>query len=539
MDLILRVANRFTQAHFKVTAEALTKSWLMGVRRGFLSLLKPHIGDYDDVFRALDQLDNFVEGLKEQVRLVYRGPFQHTNFDGVDKRSVAIEAEFTRLSKQLYEARSTARHWSEWMDGTATGYKWGENRKPDAEHMLKQYQTNFADTIGGHVPTRVQRSKGKYNTTKFVDIMGFLDRILKMLYEEAKEIEELNSDGTTYTPESAYSEFDLSGMKVIVSDTSLGAYDINQYVKYLKEAHVRLKAKGFGKVWYGTVFIECDACGGVNKNDGGGVGGHFNIQKDWVKIFSRPSSFIVELMAHELGHRHWFKGMSSGQRARFESLVKVQRKPKLRPIDEAQIYKAIDLAENSIDDVATKAKEIAKSGNIEGLYWKVSNDLLAPLKKVLRDHSVTRAILDGTAPQAAKDLRPLEDAAQKSLVEIEEWARKAYDFGGNKPKNPGGLESWLMQMFDRTREAKRAVIAYFEAIQEASTPGFDPKDTRTVLPVSEYGSSNIDEAFAEVFMQYIMGEDLNRDQLESFKSVFSSVEESLVDISLHRTTETL
>jgi hypothetical protein len=48
-----------------------------------------------------------------------------------------------------------------------------------------------------------------------------------------------------------------------------------------------------------------------------GVGGHYNIQKNHVKIFSRPGPFIVELMAHELGHRYWYKHMSSTQRARF------------------------------------------------------------------------------------------------------------------------------------------------------------------------------------------------------------------------------
>lgn len=518
MDLILRVASRFTRTSFKVTAETLTKSWLMGVRRGFLSLLKPHIGDYDDVFRALDQLDKFAENLKEQIRLVYRGPFQHTNFESGGKRSVAIEAEFTRLSKQLYEARSTARHWSEWMDGTATGYRWGENRKPDAEHMLKQYQANFADTIGGHVPTRVQLSKGKYNNTKFVDIMGFLDRILKMLYEEAKEIEDLNSDGSSYNPGSAYSEFDLNGMKVIVNDTSLGAYEINEYVKYLKEAQVRLKAKGFGKVWYGTVFIECDACGGVNKNDGGGVGGHYNIQKDWVKIFSRPTSFIVKLMAHELGHRHWFKGMSSGQRARFESLVKVQRKPKLH-LDKDELSKARNTVEDGIDDIAGKAKEVANSGNVEGSYWKIVN-LIKPVREALLKYN-TQAIVH-LAPDVAKDLRALEHTIRESLVQIDFWAGKSHDFTGSKPQKPGGLESWLMQMFDRTREARSVTDSYFQAILEASASGFDPEDARAVMPVSEYGTSNIDEAFAEVFMDYIMGEDLNRDQLESFKLVFSS-----------------
>jgi len=496
----------------RVTAETLTKSWLMGVRRGFLSLLKPHIDDYNDVFKALDRLDKFVEDLKEQIRLVRRAPFRHTDFADTEnkhKRAQQIETEFQRLQKQLNEARSTARHWAEWMDGTALGYKWGENRKPDAETMLQHYRTTFADTIGGHVPTRVQRSKGKYNTTKFADITGFLDRILKMLYEEAKTIEELDTDpGFSYS-ESAYSEFDLHGMKVIVNDTSLGAYDINEYVKLLGKAYALLKAKGFEKVWHGTVFIECDACGGVNYNDGGGVGGHFNIQKDWVKIFSRPSSFIVKLMAHELGHRHWYKGMSSGQRARFESLVKVYRKPELRPIDENQLAKSQDDVENGIDDIAHKCKQVAASGEVSTLYWKV-RDMLTPIYKTLDSYETGGA---------SKNLHDLRSTAKRHLHDLSEWVNRAYDYVGAKPQKQGGLDAWLEQAFDYTRAARHTSFEYFEAVKKAATPDFDSEDTRTILPVSEYGKSNISEAFAEVFAHYIMGEDLSRDQLESFKAV--------------------
>jgi hypothetical protein len=55
-------------------------------------------------------------------------------------------------------------------------------------------------------------------------------------------------------------------------------------------------------------------------------------------------------------------------------------------------------------------------------------------------------------------------------------------------------------------------------------------DPRAVLPVSEYGKSNIGEAFAEVFAHYVLGADLTRDQLESFRSVLSSEDDVLARI---------
>lgn len=44
---------------------------------------------------------------------------------------------------------------------------------------------------------------------------------------------------------------------------------------------------------------------------------------------------------------------------------------------------------------------------------------------------------------------------------------------------------------------------------------------KPVTPVSDYGKSTIEEAFAEVFEHYVNEKDMNRDQLESFRSVLA------------------
>lgn len=44
---------------------------------------------------------------------------------------------------------------------------------------------------------------------------------------------------------------------------------------------------------------------------------------------------------------------------------------------------------------------------------------------------------------------------------------------------------------------------------------------KPVTPVSDYGKSTIEEAFAEVFEHFVNGKDMNRDQLESFRSVLA------------------
>lgn len=55
-----------------------------------------------------------------------------------------------------------------------------------------------------------------------------------------------------------------------------------------------------------------------------------------------------------------------------------------------------------------------------------------------------------------------------------------------------------------------------------SGPEDEAGNEKPVTPVSDYGASSIEEAFAEVFERFVMGGDMSRDQLESFKSVLSS-----------------
>jgi len=51
------------------------------------------------------------------------------------------------------------------------------------------------------------------------------------------------------------------------------------------------------------------------------------------------------------------------------------------------------------------------------------------------------------------------------------------------------------------------------------------KDTPQVSPVSDYGGNSISEAWAEVFARYVLGGDMDRDQVESFKTVLRGASE--------------
>ncbi len=367
------------------------------------------------------------------------------------------------------------------------------------------------------------------NTLDSFDPTKWVDRMYEML--------QANYSDRALQETGAFREFDLHGMKVVVDDRTVDSSDIQKYVRYLKEAHAKLKAKGFAKAWYGTVFIRCKECGGVNPNTGGGTGGWFEIGPDTVTIFNRPGAFIVELMAHELGHRYWFKQMRAEQRAQFSDLVKVHTAPrptnpinvrmvKDRDIIEGarnQVLRAQDRAEQRLERVRkydlAHITPLAQHGvGQDG--WAFTDDIISAMESLDVD----------------KDLGPevagLKDDVYKTRAKLTEH------FNGFSLVHSEGHQEWLdeaKQLIDqiaaealifidfatqrhneRAREklkADPATLAWVDSLENNPAP---------VPAVSTYGASDIDEAFAEVFAHYVMGYDMTRDQMESFQAVLKT-----------------
>lgn len=98
---------------------------------------------------------------------------------------------------------------------------------------------------------------------------------------------------------------------------------LDKYIPYFQDAKALLDRRGFGKVWYGPVFVGCPSCGGENPHGKHfGVGAHYVHSNDQIVVFLDPKPFLVELLIHELGHRYYYKFMDRGDRARFDSYFK-------------------------------------------------------------------------------------------------------------------------------------------------------------------------------------------------------------------------
>lgn len=350
--------------------------------------------------------------------------------------------------------------------------------------------------------------------------------------------------------EPAYRQFDLKGMKVVVDDQSVTDDQIKAYIRYLLEAEHRLRSKGFAKVWYGTVFISCESCGGVNPNTGGGTGGDYTIHKETVRIYSRPSSFIVELMAHELGHCFWFKQMTETQRERFKALVKTREGG--RP--EKTVYKKIEfsthmrarnesyrLSQGLLKAVTSVVQEISRSSSPAKAIAEAQSRLTQ-----LADEFALFAVMDTYHSTAKGTAR---EANKKAIDATWDAKREVYQFAKNVEGQADtdlttALTNWLSEAKAKIERADKLTQEFLDAAYEGYNKWVDEEllrvdnayqqnevnKDRPVLPVSSYGASNIDEAFAEAFAHYIMGYDMTQDQIESFRAVLKTAGERIAEI---------
>jgi len=312
-DLAGKIARCFV-------ADRLTKQWLMGIRRTWLKLMKPSISSWDDVIRAIEQLRAFVDNLRQEIR--YNRPGAKGYLD--DRFQAKLDKALDGLEEAIRSTLSTAKHWRR-VDEDPETFGRGFFRKEEGEYMFERFRDHFVETVSTSEPVR-----GGHGRHQPVELTKLLDRALKLLREDAAVIQkhdEANPEAP-FESESAFTEFAIGKMKVVIDDKTVTRGEINYYAKLLIEAKRRLEKRGFGKVWYGELFVRCKDCGGENEYGAElGVGGRYHAGPNTIKVFQRPGPSVVGLLVHELGHRWWFKHMSRANRLRFQDWIEAGLSP--------------------------------------------------------------------------------------------------------------------------------------------------------------------------------------------------------------------
>jgi hypothetical protein len=376
-------------------------------------------------------------------------------------------------------------------------------------------------------------------------IMDWVDVVQKDL------IEKFSAQAQEANPTPTVTDFDMYGMRVIIEDSKVTPDDTRLYIRYLDETYNRLRAKKLESAWYGVVFIQCESCGGVNQNGADlGVAGRYNIGKDVVMIYARPSEHIVGYMAHELGHRYWFHQLSSRQREFFESLVRVHKNKKPEKTRDPYIIppEKIKKGKNQILDLlGAIAEPLGNMTDSKLGYQETLAKFGPPLEEAAKKHrdELSSVFTNTTWKRGTPEIEKLYwDAFAKSKAlyvyfkAAPKLALKLTKYPDEEAKNTAFkaiLAAWAKKGIALIDESMKTSFAFIdESIKDSNakelqetnielrTKAWEDEwdaDPREVLPVSDYGRSNIGEAWAEVFRSYVMNWDMSRDQLETFKLI--------------------
>jgi hypothetical protein len=330
----------------------------MGVRRGWLKLMDPPIGDWGDVHRAYKNLELFVKNLGEQVFYARRGPYTGSPTMSEGEK---VQKLLGQMSAAIDDLAGKAKHWQSVQEGKSLpGF-----RQEEGESMLNLYRTNFP----GASDVSLERSPGKWKNVSLTDLM---DKVLKILREDAARVKDHDDKHpeTPYENLNVFKEFDLHGMKIVIGDPKALPSEINSYVRYLKEAYQRVQQKGLGKLWRGTLLLtstefkkltplELEAYRELGYASIESQAGTYHSGEDIVKITAPPDGRLVRTIVHELGHRYWFKVMRPEQRARFNGLVKTNPSKKVRDFPSGPLEDDVEKPVTPVSDYGASSIEEA------------------------------------------------------------------------------------------------------------------------------------------------------------------------------------
>ena len=570
----------------RAAGQILTRDWLLGVKRGWSSLEHPKIAGWADVFKVLDARRKFIDNLEEQVR--YERPAPPYAVGGLKGEAEALDAAFQRVREAIGMERNSARHWFDVAEGRLT------NRGEDPERGKKALANYIEHPESLNYAVIELRPAAKKRTaassTRNGTVTELVDALLALLRDEAARIQRSIAHGGAIEEETREKfggesrEFDLHGMKVVIVDKTVRPWMARNYAEYMTEAYRLLQAKGLSKVWYGTTFIKCENCGGVNPNGRDfGVGGDYPSGPDVVNVYVRPLPVVTMVMVHELGHRYWFKKSNEGLRARFAAAVKVYEGGRVQreELYEHSLQREVERVSRAGDELLPRADNMLKlvvaAPESDELVW----DVLKRHQKILLESTAGYGIKDYA--QVVREAVSGKGLYDDSLIDASKMASKVFEdrdmrldreeianhvFGIQKAVEDmvktieADMDKLMPRIYAAQKDTrydryalrektyakvvgewvkayKKEVVAvqertkkfqgrFFRAYNDLALDDYVQlskeaqlkweKDPR-VPAVSEYGKSNIDEAFAEAFTHYVLGRDMTRAQIQTFKEV--------------------
>ena len=269
--------------------------------------------------RAIDQVRDALTKLRDDL-LINKGFWQpkgtqiskdDRKFGGTPKVwREKIVTELEAAEEAVSDARGRITHWANVADPKTPAH-FGRDAYPNLFQNEKEW-----NGIPRSIALAVDEGADKANEA--------IDRLLRYLSKIAGQSVDPVQLGDT-VPDVV----DVAGAKLIFdplpSPARAARVDMSQwtplvnrksYVEQLLKAKALLTKRGLGFLWYGHFYVRPEGTAPENhlgKNLG--VAANYHSRDDAVNIFQLRNLYVT--IAHELGHRLWFKHLTQAQRLGF------------------------------------------------------------------------------------------------------------------------------------------------------------------------------------------------------------------------------
>lgn len=428
----------------------------------------------------------------------------------------------------------------------------------------------------GDDPQSLKEYKRYARDTKY-----YFNNVVKILTEQIKpkptEPERKTKIELSEWPES--NAFSMYGMKVVIQDPNITPETVKTYINQIDKAYQYLKARKLEKAWYGIIFIKPHDPTLKNSMTGrlGGVAGRYNIERDFISLFyPHNSSYYI---IHELGHRYWFKSLTQAQREKFKDIIWMEKEgrkeynrstkkfewgsfPISREIeirdpsilsDIESLFSNIDSEIDKLKDLGEKLKSSTNTSEYQSAASKIGQAYfpvkykIEPVLKNIKDNDVYSGIFPVDKPKAYfrgklqeitkqqlgitpyQILNPDVSCAPISFVPIGYFSNYSGDRELSEEYRQQKADQFLTGLEEWRTNIKNMLQWLYSKL---ATARFE-KESKPE-PVSDYGKSDIEEAFAEAFRHYVLEKDMSRDQIDSFKSVINMYDTKLSNLRLDK-----
>ncbi len=349
-----------------LTEDILTKKWITGVEKWWKQWINDLEKKVDTPWDKHGMSPNVIEAWKEYLRdgqkrvmrikehaIFRKGLWTQTVGNRKDDFATVMEIplagtdkklEFKGLSRLTYKLQDVAEYFEGQLDAaspsdfrlTAVNYEMMKHAKNSQE--FEEWEEHWEGVIGEDGDEFIK----KVNKTMTDDVFKLLYKLEKDVISKLKQHAKKKKVEQEYPFEEYDTELSIGKLK-IKFDLGEWTYqptarkgdrgrlrspkEFKEYTKLFQEAKRLLDKHKFGHVWHGDVVVHPSQEGrgmGVSYARGAAyrfadVAGSYNERSNKLKMYINPSrkKEALEVIIHELGHRHWRKFMDRKARGKF------------------------------------------------------------------------------------------------------------------------------------------------------------------------------------------------------------------------------